>query len=130
MNIIKECFDEHGGAFTESLENAGFSFEQARQFLPEAASSILDLTQDASAVQIITGLSSDGPSTLHNAINVDAIAEKLDMSPNHVTSGLEAIMPILSQAITDKGDGKLGLVSSLAGGSVDDLISSAKKLFS
>lgn len=129
MNIVKECFEEHGVALMERLQGTGFSLEQARQLLPEAATSISDITQDTGVVKLVTELASDGPSVLLGKINANAIADKLDMDSGLVKQGLETIIPVVSEAITDKGDGILGAVSSLAGGSADDLINSAKKLF-
>ena len=116
MDLIKECFEEQGGALTEQLKAAGFSGDQAGQFLPEAASGILDSAQGMDIAEITSQLVSDEPSQFLNAINVDAIAEKLGMSSDLVTKGLAAIAPVLSQAFAQKGDGLLGAVSSMAPG--------------
>lgn len=115
MNIIKECFDEHDVAFMESLKDAEFSFEQARQFLPQAASSISDVTHETGVVKFITQLASDGPSKLLSNINTHAIADKSGIDAGQVRHGLEIIMLVLSKAIINKCDGILGAVSSLSG---------------
>lgn len=116
MDLIKECFEEHGGALTEQLKAAGFSGDQAGQFLPEAASGIIDSAQGMDIAEITSQLVSDGPSQFLSAVNVEAIAEKLGMSSDLVTKGLAAIAPVLSQAFAQKGDGLLGAVSSMAPG--------------
>jgi len=116
MDFIKDCFEEHGEALTEQLEGAGFSADQARQFLPEAASGIVDSAQGLDVAEIAQQLVSDGPSPFLSAINVDAIAEKLGINSDLVTKGLAAIAPVLSQAFAQKGEGLMGAVSSLAPG--------------
>ena len=52
------------------------------------------------------------------------------MDVDQVSSGLLAIMPVLSSVMSDKSEGILDAVSSLAGGSTEDLINAAKKFFS
>lgn len=129
MDFITECFEQHSGAFTEKLAGAGFSIDQAKQFLPEAASGIFNATQDAGAEQMITGLITGGPSKLISSINITEMASKLGMNSEQISSGLEAIAPLLSQVLSETNNGVVGAVSSLTGGSTADLISSAKKLF-
>jgi len=116
MDFIKDCFEEHGDALTEQLEGAGFSADQARQFLPEAASGILESAQGLDVADMSQQLIADSPSPLLSAINVDAIAEKLGMNSDLVTEGLAAIAPLLSQAFAQKGEGLMGAVSSMAPG--------------
>ena len=116
MDFLKECFEEHDGVLTEQLKGAGFSADQASQFLPEAASGILDSARDMDVAELSSQLVSDGPSQLLSAVNVDSIAEKLGMNPDLVTKGLAAIAPVLSQAFAQKGEGLMGAVSSLAPG--------------
>ena len=116
MDFLKECFEENDGALTEQLKGAGFSADQASQFLPEAASGILDSARDMDVAEVSSQLVSDGPSQLLNAVYVDSIAEKLGMNPDLVTKGLAAIAPVLSQAFAQKGEGLMGAVSSLAPG--------------
>lgn len=116
MDFIKDCFEEHGDALTEQLEGAGFSADQASQFLPEAASGILESAQGLDLAEISQQLIADGPSPLLSAINTDAIAEKLGMNSDLVTKGLAAIAPLLSQEFAQKGEGLMGAVSSMAPG--------------
>ena len=116
MNFIKDLFEEHGDTLTEELEGAGFSTDQARQFLPEAASGIADSAQGLDVADIAQQLASGVPSPFLSAINADAIAEKLGMNSDLITKGLAAIAPVLSQAFAQKGEGLMGAVSSLAPG--------------
>ncbi len=130
MINIRECFEENAGAFTRSLQGAGFSVEQAGKFLPEAASGILESTKESGITQLSAGFASGDPAKPLSDINVDAIADKLGMDADQVSSGLLAIMPVLSSVMSDKSEGILDAVSSLAGGSTEDLINAAKKFFS
>ena len=52
------------------------------------------------------------------------------MDTEQVSSGLVAIIPVISKVMSDKSEGLFGAVSSLAGGSSEDLIDSDKKIFS
>lgn len=117
MNFIKECFEENSGAFTEKLEGVGFSIEQAQNFLPETATSILASGQNIDIAQAIRDLLSETPGQLLNSIDVDSISEKLDIHSNQVRSGLGAIAPVLSKVILQKDKGIVDAISSLAWGS-------------
>ena len=77
MDPIKECFNEHDGVLIEHLNVVGFSDFRARQFLPEAASGILDSTRDKGVEQITKELVSGAPSKFLCSVNVTVIAEKL-----------------------------------------------------
>lgn len=130
MINIRECFEENAGAFTSSLQGAGFSVEQAENFLPEAASGILESTKESGITQLIAGFTSGGSEKLLRDFDVEAIADKLGMDADQVSTGLVAIMPVLSNLMSDKSEGLLGAASSLVGGSSEGLINSAKKFFS
>jgi len=116
MDIIENCFKEHGGALIEQLTVAGFSVDQATQFLPEAASGIANATQDTGVEQITSRLLSGDPSELFDSVNVAAIAAKLGIDSDLVTKGLAAIAPVLAKTLSQKSDGLIGAVSSLAPG--------------
>jgi hypothetical protein len=116
MDFIKDSFKEHEGALIEQLKVAGFSVDQAKQFLPEAATGILDSTQDAGVEQITKRLLSGDPSELSGSVDIAAIAAKLGIDSDQVTKGLAAIAPILARVLSQKGGGLLGAVSSFAPG--------------
>lgn len=126
MDVISEFFDQNESHLMQKLEGAGFSVNQARDFLPEAAESILRSTQNTGIAQAITGLLDD-PAQLMDSINANEIVEKLKMRPERVASGFGVIIPVLSRALSQKRN---GIVGSIGRGSVGDFMSSARKLFS
>lgn len=102
MNLINECFDEHGSALSKILQDAGFSIDQADNFLPEAALGIVESILKTSVFQTFSPLLSDYPCKSKITIDINTIAKKLDMSSGQVTSGLHAIAPILLQIYSQK----------------------------
>jgi len=130
MNFITTCFTEYDSALSELLKGAGFSADQARMFLPNAASGIIDSFQSKDIEEIISAFGSKEPTQLIGTININAIAKKVNMDSDQVTSGFEAIAPVLSQAFTHNTDGMVGAAISIAWQSKRDYISSVKRLFS
>lgn len=116
MDFIKECFKEHDGALIDQLKGAGFSGYRARQFLPEAATGILDSSQDTSVEQMTEQMVSGAPSQFLNSVNVEVIAEKLGMNSDQVTKGLAAITPVLAREFSQESDYLFGALTSLAPG--------------
>jgi lipase chaperone LimK len=116
MNFIKECFEEHDGALVDQLKGAGFSDYRAKQFLPEAATGILDSSQDTSVEQMTEQMVSGAPSQFLNSVNVEVIAEKLGMNSDQVTKGLAAITPVLAREFSQESDYLFGALTSLAPG--------------
>lgn len=113
----------------ELLQGVGFSADQASKFLPVAASGILSSFERKDIEEIISAFGSKDPSLLLSAVNVDAIAKKTNISSDMVTTGLEAISPVLSQAFTHSSDGMVGAAISIAWDSKRDFVSTAKKDF-
>ena len=116
MEIIKNCFKEHGAALIEQMTMARLSVDQATQFLPEAASGVLNSTQDTGVEQITTRLLSGDPSELSDSVNIAEIAAKLGIDSDLVAKGLAAIAAVLAKTPSQKSDGLIGAVSSLAPG--------------
>lgn len=116
MDFIKECFNEHDGALIDQLKGAGFSGYRARQFLPEAATGILDTSQDTSVEQMTKQMVSGAPSQFLNSVNIEVIAEKLGMNSEQVTKGLAAITPVLAREFSRESDYLFGALTSLAPG--------------
>jgi hypothetical protein len=116
MDFIKECFKEHDGALIDQLKGAGFSGYRAKQFLPEAATGILDTSQDTSIEQMTEQMVSGAPSQFLNSVNVEVIAEKLGMNSDQVTKGLAAITPVLAREFSQESDYLFGALTSLAPG--------------
>ena len=98
MDLIKQCFEEHNSALTKRLIGAEFSIDQARLFLPEAASGLYKCTQKTSIFQTIACLFSDSQYQLLRKIDVDSIARNSGMNVVQVTAGLHAIAPVLLKA--------------------------------
>lgn len=101
MKHIKECFEEHSNAFTESLIKANFSSDEAMKFLPEAISEIMESSNKTSIYQTITVLLANRPRQLLRNMNISMIANKSEMSQFQVATGLQAIAPILLQTYSE-----------------------------
>lgn len=130
IDYIEECFNENRSLFTAKLQEVGFTEEQANKFFPEAAEGILDSTHNSGIAQKIGELLSDDPSTLLASIDVESIAQTLGMSSGRVKTGLEAIAPVLSKILLEKGDGIAGDAALLGKGAKAKFLKSAKKFFS
>lgn len=126
MDVIRDFFNRHDSDLIRKLVSAGFSANQARDFLPEAVESILRSNQNTGIAVAITGLLEE-PSQLMSSINTVAIGQKLKMRPEQVESGLAVIVPELSQALSQKNK---NIVESIGRGTIGGFMGSAKKLFS
>jgi hypothetical protein len=94
MDLIKHVFDENRRAFTQKLKAEAYSVDHARGFLPEAASGILDSTENAGIASKISDLLSDDSANAFSSVNVNGIAGKLGISSAQVTSGPGVIAPL------------------------------------
>ncbi len=129
MNFIKACFTEYETDLSELVKDAGFTTEQARKFLPVAASAIADAFHNKEIEHIISAFGSRDPALLLNEIDIEAIADKVDMNSEQVTTALKAIAPLISHAFKHNSDGMVGAAISIAWESKRDFISIAKRLF-
>ena len=129
MNFITACFDEYDSALSELLAASGFTAEQTSRFLPAASSLILNTFKHKDIEQIISSFGSREPSEFISALNVDTLASRVDMTTEQVTTGLEAIAPVISQAFKHNSDGMVGAAISIAWEEKRDFISIAKRLF-
>ena len=98
LDFIRRCFEEHNSALMKRLISAEFTFDQARLFLPEAASGIFESTQNTSLFQTIACLFSNSPYQLPRNIDVNSIAINSGVNSVKVAAGLHAIAPVLLQA--------------------------------
>lgn len=114
MHLINQCFDEHGSILSKILQDAGFSIDQADNFLPEAALGIVESILRTSVFQTFSPLLSDYPSKSKITIDINTIAKKLDMSSGQVTSGLHAIAPILLRIYSQKREEIESVVPSVS----------------
>ncbi len=129
MEIIKECFDEHALAFTVRLQSIGLTAYQAREFLPIAASCVLQSQNPPEVRQAITDLISPHPALILTSINLTSFANKLGVSPRIAKSGLDAIYPILSTILRRKKDGIVNTVISLGWNDQGRMNDAAKQIF-
>jgi hypothetical protein len=126
MNFIQKFFGAKSGVLSARLKDAGFTTEQASIFLPEAASSILNAFEHKEIERIIAALEIDEPKKLLHAINVNAMANNIGMTPTQVTSGFEVIMPVMAKAFKKHSGGIIGAAASIAWGSTGDFYKVAK----
>lgn len=108
MDCRKECFAEHGGTFAEKLQEVGFSAEQAGQFLRKTESGIMAGMQNTGVENMMATLLSEEPSQLSKLIKVEAIANKLGVNHYQVTTGHEAITPLMCKALSQKNNDLAG----------------------
>lgn len=100
----------------DQLVLAGFTTEQASQFLPAVASSILKAFQHQEIEEIISTMGVDEPAKLLCAVNVSAIAQKTGMNTCQITSGFEVIMPVMARAFLNNERGVINAAASIAWG--------------
>lgn len=112
MDFLKDCFEQHDDAYIEHLQIAGYSTEQARQFMPEAASRFAHRARNKGAGQITAQLAEIGLARFIGPGHLDAICEKLGMDSAQVRMGLAAITPVLAKTIARKADSLSGRASS------------------
>ena len=116
MNFIQGFFANNRGDLIDQLALAGFTTEQACQFLPVVASSILKAFQHKEIEEIIATMGIDEPTKLLGAVNVSAIAQKTGMNTYQITSGFEVIMPVMARAFLNNEGGIINAAASIAWG--------------
>ena len=103
-----------------NLVRAGFSQDQAREFLAVAASSILESFHHREIEEIIAAMGSEEPTRLLNTVNVNALADKLGINAYLVRQGFETVSPVMSRAFSANSRGIVGAAASIAWGSDTD----------
>jgi uncharacterized membrane-anchored protein len=127
MDYIQDIFERNTHTLIKKLEVAGFSNNQSSDFLSEIAPRIFESTQYAGIAKSISDLLAD-PAQFLSSVNVESIAQKLDMSCEQVTSGLALVVPVMTQALESKNDGLADMVHTLHCAPMVNLFGSAKKL--
>ncbi len=102
MNFIKDCFEEHGRVLMDELIGAGFTANQAIDFLPEAAFDIAESTRSTVVAQSIDNLLLDSSFILLNTINLEAIEKKSGLNSQQVVSGFEVIAPFFLKSFLNR----------------------------
>lgn len=114
MDFIYKHFIEYENAFMGSLENVGFSSDESRCFLKEISSSIYCVIKNTNLDSVIKILLSDNPSTLLRSIDDRSISVNLGMKTKKVSSGLEAIAPVIKQVFIQRNEEIVTATASLA----------------
>lgn len=131
MEMVRQLFKEHAGTFTDALSAAGFSAEQAKAFLPDAASSLINATENMDIDQVITAFTSRDKTELLAMLKPDAISAKHGLDNEKVSQGMSSIVSTASELFVSNS-GVTGALSSLtdSAGTGDGMLNMAKKLFS
>ena len=125
MDFIKNCFEEYRSSFTKKLEDVEISGDASNEFLSETAARLLYIIKTAPLEKIIQILLSDKPSRLLKLIDADAMAIKMNMSEEQVTSGFRSIAPVMSQVFSLKSNEIIAATASLAWKADDKFITAA-----
>lgn len=125
MDCINKCFEEYKSSFTNKLEDVGVSGETSNAFLSETAARLMYIIKTSPLEKTIQILLSDKPSRLLKLIDADAMAIRMNMSSEQVTSGLQSIAPVMSQVFSLKSNEIIAATASLAWKTNDELITTA-----
>lgn len=125
MDFINNCFEEYRSSFTKKLEDVEISGDASNAFLSETAARLLYIIKTAPLEKTIQILLSDKPSRLLKLIDADAMAIKMNMSAEQVTSGLRSIAPVMSQVFSLKSNEIIAATASLAWKTDDEFITAA-----
>lgn len=102
MDTIRPCFEHHDRSLANCLLDANFTHGQARQFLSEAATGLLESCRNNSLYQTLASLLSDSQYILQRKIDVESIARNAELDSDQVKAGLHAIAPVLLQAVAQE----------------------------
>ncbi len=116
MNFLQEFFEQNSGVLSEQLKAEGYTEEQVGKILPEAESAILKAFQHKELEKIIAAMGLGKPEMLLDAVNVNAIAENVDMSAYQVKTGFEVIAPVMAEAFSNNNGGVVSAAASIAWG--------------
>ncbi len=114
MDFVKKYFDEYDSAFIMRLKDVGIVGDLARQLLTETSSEIMSLIKKTRLEKSIVILSSDDPSQLLSAIDIDTMANRLCISRKLVITGLGAIAPVMSLVFKLRNNEIVAATASLA----------------
>ena len=128
MDFINNCFNEYRSSFTKKLEDVEITGNVADEFLSETAARLMYIIKTAPLEKTIQTLLSDKPSRLLNSIDANAMAKKMNMSSEQVTSGLRSIAPIMTQVFSLKSNEIVAATASLAWKTTDEFVHSAESV--
>lgn len=105
IDIVSKLLSDKGPQLISSLQEQGFSLDQAEKFLPEAGKQVFDL---------VTSGNIDTDSIL-GKIDIASLANVVGADNNLISNGLQSILP--------------SLVEYLGAGGIGGMLGSFKKLF-
>ncbi len=116
MNSILDMVDSNKSEFIEKLTEAGFDTDQASSFLPQAAQGINDSINNIGSESIFNAFISGNFSDFLNQIDIEELSSKIGIPQEQALSGINAIMPMLSQFFNNDESGAQLTASKLFNG--------------
>jgi len=114
MDLIKKCFYENNANYSMNLKQAGFTDDLVKQFLPETTAAVSNIIENNNLEKTIEILLSNNPAQLLNSIDTHDLADKLAISSERVTLGLEVIAPEMKRFFTLNSNQIVAETASLA----------------
>ena len=114
MDFIKNCFDNNNAELMKRLKQANLPGKMEKPFLQETAAAVMSVIEKSNLEKTIEVLLSDNPAQLLQAIDVDAMAQKLELESVQVSTGLEAISPEVSKVFNANINEIVAATASLA----------------
>ncbi|MEN8129568.1 MAG: hypothetical protein ABFS45_05105 [Pseudomonadota bacterium] len=115
MDIFKDLLMNNRSELVDTLSEAGFSAEQAQEFIPEAAQGVQQVLSGGGGdlLSLLGGGDSEGiVSALLEKVDIAGIASRLGLDESMVNTGLETLLPRALEIMNEQGSG----LSSLLGG--------------
>jgi len=130
MEILKNLISEHGPSLMSTLTESGFSTDQAKQFLPEAAQGMSDAISSGGISELLSG-GDEGSiaTTIMSKINIESIASKVGIDSSLASNGLTALIPKVLDLINSEGGGLSSLLGSGDSGGIGRIAGMVGKLF-
>ena len=129
MDHINKIFTENSDVLSGNLSTSGFSIDEIGRFLPVVASSISSIFHQSGLDKVMSGISCGDPSQLLSSINIEEVSIKSGLSPDHVLTGLESILPDVTSMISQSESEIANFLGNIMGSKSSNLLSAAKKIF-
>ena len=130
MEILKNLISEHGPSLMSALTESGFSTDQAKQFLPEAAQGMSDVISSGGISKLLSGGDEgDMASTIMGKIDIESIASKVGIDSSLASNGLTALIPKVLALINTEGGGLSSLLGIGDAGVIGRIAGMVGKLF-
>jgi hypothetical protein len=130
MEILKNLISEHGPSLISTLIESGFSTDQAKQFLPEAAHVMSDAISSGGISKLLSGGDESSiASTIMSKIDIESIASKVGIDSSLASNGLNALIPKVLALIDVEGGGLSSLLGGEGAGGIGRIAGKVGKLF-